>query len=448
MGLMDKIKGELVDIIEWIDDSRSTLAWRFPRYQNEIKNGAELIVREGQEAVFVYRGMLADRFGPGHYTLTSENLPLMSTLQGWKHGFNSPFRSEVYFLNTRPVTDLRWGTPNPITVRDPDFRMVQVRANGLCVVRIDDAEVFLREVIGTDSKVEVDEITELLRRVITLAFSDMVMETGLGAIDLQGRQVELSAKLRDFVAERVDDEYGLGIQDITLNISLPEEVTQAMTRGVARGVEESGFLHNVGDLDRYQQAKAADAMVAAAENPGGGMAGDLMGAGMGMAMGAQMAQAMQPGQQAQGAPAAAPPAPPGLPAAQFHLEINGQAVGPYTLDQVQAWVTSGQVTGASLAWSPGMAGWAPANTVPALQPIFATPPPPPAPPAPPAGSAPPPPGAPAAPAPQAPAPPAPQAPAPQAPPAEAPPTDAPQDGGNAAPPPPAGYQPPPPPEGS
>src|SRR5690606_19865352 len=142
---------------------------------------------------------------------------------------------------------------------------------GLCVVRIDDAEVFLREVIGTDSKVEVDEITELLRRVITLAFSDMVMETGLGAIDLQGRQVELSAKLRDFVAERVDDAYGPGIPDIALNISLPAAVTQAMTRGVACGVEESGFLHDVGELDRYQQANAADAMVAAAENAGGGM---------------------------------------------------------------------------------------------------------------------------------------------------------------------------------
>jgi len=138
VGLMDKLRGELVDIIEWIDDSRSTLAWRFPRYQNEIKNGAQLIVREGQKAAFVYRGALADVFDPGHYELTSENLPILGTLQGWKHGFDSPFRSEVYFLNTRPVTNIRWGTPQPVTVRDPDFKMVQVRANGLCVVRIAD----------------------------------------------------------------------------------------------------------------------------------------------------------------------------------------------------------------------------------------------------------------------------------------------------------------------
>ena len=312
MGLLDKLRNELVDIIEWIDDSRSTLAWRFPRYQNEIKNGAQLIVREGQKAAFVYRGKLADVFEPGHYELTSENLPILGTLQGWKHGFDSPFRSEVYYINTRPVTDLRWGTPQPVTVRDPDFKMVQVRANGLCVVKIDDVEIFLREVIGTDSAVEADEISELLRRVITLAFSDMVLETGLGAIDLQGRQVELAGKLRDFVAERVDDEYGLAIPEITMNISLPEEITAAMTRGVARGVEESGFLDNVGSMDRYQQSKAAEAMVAAAGNPGGSAMGDMMQMGMGAAMAGQMAGqmagAMAPQQQAQ--PAAAVPAPP------------------------------------------------------------------------------------------------------------------------------------------
>ncbi len=398
MGILDKIKGELVDIIEWMDDSRSTLAWRFPRYHNEIKNGAELIVREGQEAVFVYRGALADRFLPGHYKLSSENLPILSTLQGWKHGFNSPFRSEVYFINTRPVTDLRWGTPQPVTVRDPDFKMVQVRANGLCVVKIQDAEIFLREVIGTDSSVEVEEITELLRRVITLAFSDLVLETGLGAIDLQGRQVELSAKLRDFVAERVDDEFGLAVPDITMNISLPDEITAAMTRGVARGVEEGGFLDNVGDLNRYQQARQADAMLAAAQNPGGGgTMGDMMGMGMGMAMAGQMANQMQ-AQQAQ-----APAAPPPLPGAQtFHVEMGGQSQGPFTVAQIQSGIANGQVTATSLVWTNGMAAWAAASTVPALQPLFAAPPP--LPPAPPAGDGgvavpPQPPAPPAAPAP-------------------------------------------------
>jgi membrane protease subunit (stomatin/prohibitin family) len=221
MGLMSKIKNEFVDIIEWIDDSHSTLAWRFPRYQNEIKNGAQLIVREGQKAIFVYRGAMADTFDPGNYELKTENLPVLGTLQGWKYGFDSPFRSEVYFINTRPVTSLRWGTPTPVTVRDPDFKMVQVRANGLCVVKVANPEIFMKEVIGTDSSVDVEEIAELLRRVISLAFSDMVMATKLGVIDLQGRQVELSDKLREFVQERVDDEYGLEIPSITMTISLP-----------------------------------------------------------------------------------------------------------------------------------------------------------------------------------------------------------------------------------
>src|SRR3954447_23735422 len=231
MGLMDKLKGELVDLIEWMDDSHSTLAWRFPRYNNEIKNGAQLIVREGQRAVFVYRGQLADTFDPGPHELTTENLPILSTLQGWKHGFNSPFRSEVYFINTRPVTDLRWGTAQPITIRDPDFGMVQVRANGLCVVTIAQPDIFLREVIGTDSAVEAEEISELLRQVINTAFGQMVLDTKLGAIDLQGQQVALSAKLAEFVQAAVDDEFGLKINSVTMNISLPDEIGAAMTAG-------------------------------------------------------------------------------------------------------------------------------------------------------------------------------------------------------------------------
>jgi membrane protease subunit (stomatin/prohibitin family) len=385
MGLMDKIKGELVDIIEWFDDTRSTLAWRFPRYQNEIKNGAELIVREGQQAVFVYRGKIADKFGPGHYQLVTENLPILSTLQGWPHGFRSPFRSEVYFINTRPVTDLRWGTPSPVTVRDPDFKMVQVRANGLCVLRIADPEIFLREIIGTDSTVTTEEISELLRRIITLAFSDMIMATGMGAIELQGRQVQLSDKLRDFVQERVDDEFGLKIDSVTMNITLPEEITQAMTRGVARGVEEGSYLDNVGPMDRLQQGAAAQAMVEAARNPGGG-AGTMMGAGLGMALGQQMGQQMAAGQQGgyaqpQQGGYAPPTGPPPLPQAQlFHAELNGQAAGPFTIDQLRQYVTGGLLNPNSNVWANGMPNWVAAQSVPALAPLFAPSMPPPLPP--------------------------------------------------------------------
>ena len=387
MGVISKLKGELVDIIEWFDDTRTTLAWRFPRYNNEIKNGAQLIVREGQQAVFVYRGQLADTLGPGNYELTTENLPIMSTIQGWKHGFKSPFRSEVYFINTRPVTELRWGTPNPITIRDPDFKMVQVRANGMCVVRVADPGIFLREVIGTDSNVNVDEISELLRRIIAQAFSDMILQTGVGVIDLQGKGGELSQKLKAFVQERVDDEYGLSIDDILLNVSLPDEITAAMTRGVARGVEEQGFLNQVDDMQRYQQGKLGEAMVAGASNPGGSSVGDFLGAGMGMALGQQMGMggAVAGSPQAAPAPAAAPPP---LPTAtQYHVEQNGQAGGPYTAAQLQQYIAAGSVTKQTLVWSANMAGWTAAGAVAELAPLFpAVPPPlpPQAPPAPPA----------------------------------------------------------------
>ena len=369
MGLIDKLRGELVDIIEWLEDSRTLLAWRFPRYQNEIKQGAQLIVREGQIAIFVYQGQLADTFGPGTYTLNTQNLPIMSTLQGWKYGFNSPFRSEVYFVNTRPVTDLRWGTPTPITLRDPDFGMVQMRANGLCVVRVQDPVIFLRRVIGTDSSVDIDEITELIRREISQALSELVLGTGVGAIDLQSHQTELSGKLRDVVALRVDDEFGLAIESITMTVSLPDEITQAMTRGVAQGVEESGRMRQLDDLDKYQRVRQIDAMNAAAGNPGGGAMGDMMGAGMGVVLGQQMANQMnQPAQQQT-------PPPLVQDSQTFHIEINGASAGPYNIGQVREMVANGQLTTHTLVWSAGLAGWMPAGQVPALLAFFVSPPP-------------------------------------------------------------------------
>lgn len=397
MGLIGKLKGELVDIIEWIDDSRSTLAWRFPRYQNEIKNGAQLIVREGQKAVFVYRGQLADQYDPGHYELTSENMPIMSTLQGWKYGFDSPFRSEVYFINTRPVTDIKWGTPSPITIRDPDFRMVPVRANGTVIVKIADVQAFLREVIGTDSAVEADEISELLRRVIATAFSEMVLSTGLGAIDLQTRQLELADKLRAHVIEKVDDEFGLDIPDITLTISLPDEVTQALSRGAAKAGETSNYIETV-NLSKLQQANAADAILAAANNPGGSAMGDMMQMGMGLAMAQQMADQVG-GAFGNGRPAAAPAGavPPPMPGqTMYHVDMGGQPGGPFNIAQIQQGVASGQVTAQTLVWANGMAAWAAAGTVPELAGLFNVPPPmpgagapPPMPPTPPAPTEPP-----------------------------------------------------------
>ena len=156
MGLFDKLRAELIDIIEWVDDSRHTLVWRFPRYHNQIKNGAQLIVRPGQVAVFVHRGELADVFEPGHYTLNTDNLPVFSTLAGWKYGFDSPFKAEVYFVSTRQMTDLKWGTPNPIMMRDADFGPIRIRAFGTYALKAVDAKALLKELVGTDSEFDAD----------------------------------------------------------------------------------------------------------------------------------------------------------------------------------------------------------------------------------------------------------------------------------------------------
>ncbi|TMQ57942.1 MAG: antifreeze protein, partial [Candidatus Eisenbacteria bacterium] len=163
MGLVSKLRGELVDIIEWVDSTRNTLVWRFPRYQNEIKNGARLVVRPGQSAIFVDRGRIADVFQPGSYELGTKNLPLLTTLRGWPHGFNSPFKAEVYFVTTRQVTELKWGTPHPVLLRDPEFGPLRVRAFGTYTLRAVKPEALLSELVGTDGSFEADEIEVLLR---------------------------------------------------------------------------------------------------------------------------------------------------------------------------------------------------------------------------------------------------------------------------------------------
>src|ERR1700730_8236006 len=214
MGLFDRLRNELIDIIEWVDNTNRTLVWRCPRYQNEIKNGAQLIVRPGQKAIFVHRGQIADVFEPGNYTLGTEKLPILSTLQGWKSGFNSPFKSEVYFVSTRQITDLKWGTPNPIILRDADFGPVRLRAFGTYVLKATDPKALLKELVGTDGVVEADEVSELLRSIIMTAFSDMLGESKIAALDLAAHYREMSEQLRKLVCERVDDEYGLDIPQL------------------------------------------------------------------------------------------------------------------------------------------------------------------------------------------------------------------------------------------
>lgn len=364
MGLFDKLLGELVDIIEWVDDSRHTLVWRFPRYHNQIKNGAQLIVRPGQVAVFVHRGELADVFEPGHYTLRTDNLPILSTLQGWKHGFDSPFKAEVYFVSTRQITDLKWGTPNPIMLRDPDFGPIRLRAFGVYGLRAIDPRALLKELVGTDQQFEADEISELMRSLISTAFADLLGTQKIAALDLAARYRELSDELRKLVCERIDDEYGLEVPQLSIvNISLPEEVEKALDTRSSMGV--------IGDMSQFQQYQMGQAMLAAAKSPSGGGAAEGMGLGMGFAMASRMAQA--PGVAA--APAMPPPPP--VPAA-WYIARAGQTQGPLDAAALAQSIASGQMTAATPVWCAGMAGWTPAGQVPQLSIYFgATPPPPP-----------------------------------------------------------------------
>lgn len=361
MGLFDKLRGELIDIIEWVDDDRHTLVWRFPRYNNEIKNGAQLIVRPGQMAIFVRQGQVADVFSPGQYQLSTKNLPILSTLGGWLHGFESPFKAEVYFVSTRQVTDLRWGTPNPVMLRDPDFGPIRLRAFGTYALRATDPAALLRELVGTDSSFDTEEITELLRSMIVTEFSNILATSELAALDLAANYPALSEKLRRAVVERVDDEYGLDLPALfVVNISFPEEVERALDQRTSMGV--------LGDLGRFQQYQMGNAMMAAAANPSGGEAGAGIGMGMGLAMANQMAQNV-------GTHFAPPP----VPGAQrrWYLAEKGQSVGPLSATELEHAIASGRLTAQTPVWCAGMAQWKPAAETELAQ-FLAPPPPPPA----------------------------------------------------------------------
>ena len=184
MSIFDFLRGEFIDVIHWTDDTRDTIVWRFEREGHAIKYGAKLTVREGQAAVFVHEGQLADTFGPGLYELETNNLPILTTLQHWDHGFQSPFKSEIYFVNTRRFTDLKWGTRNPITCRDPEFGMVRLRAYGTYTMRVADPAKFLVEIVGTDGEFTTEEIEFQIRNIIVTHFSQIIATSGIPVLDM------------------------------------------------------------------------------------------------------------------------------------------------------------------------------------------------------------------------------------------------------------------------
>lgn len=362
------IKGEFVDVIDWTDDTRDTMVWRFERHGNAIKYGAKLTVREGQAAVFVHEGQLADVFGPGLYMLETNNMPIMTTLQHWDHGFNSPFKSEIYFVSTTRFNDLKWGTKNPIMCRDPEFGPVRLRAFGTYSMRVSDPAVFLKEIVGTDGEFTKDEVSDQIRNVIVQQFSQIIAKAGIPVLDMAANTGDLGKLVTTAINPTVAA-YGLTLPEFYIeNISLPEEVEKALDKRTSVGI--------AGDLNKYMQFSAAEAM-----GKPGSSGGDAMTAGMGAAMGMAMAQNMGPwgAPPAQGAAAAAPPPPPPPPAGtQWHLAENGATKGPYSEADLAGLVASGALTRATMVWSAGMEGWKPAAET-ALARLFAHMPPPPPP---------------------------------------------------------------------
>ena len=359
MGLFDALRNEFIQIIEWLDESGNTLVYRFPVHDQEIKMGAQLTVRENQVALFLNEGEVADLFKPGRYELSTQNLPILTTLRGWKYGFDSPFKAEVYFFNTRLFTDLKWGTSNPVMMRDAEFGMIRMRAFGTYAIRISDPKEFFRQIVGTQGLTTTEDILGQLRSTIISHFSDIVAESKIAALDLASSYRELATLAQKELAPTFAS-YGLELARFNIdNISLPEEVEAAIDQRTKIGV--------LGDrMGQYAQMQTAESIKVAAANPGG-MAGAGAGIGAGMAMGQMMSQSL--GQSASAAPpapgaGAAPPPPPGgssnVP--RWSLAIDGKTYGPYTDDALKNMIEGGQVSASTHAWRPGASGWAPLDS--------------------------------------------------------------------------------------
>lgn len=298
MGLIDYLKGQFLEIIEWTDDSRDTLSWRFPDEDKEIKNGAQLIVRESQTVQFVYLGQFGDTFGPGKHTLVTDNIPILSTLKGWKYGFNSPFKADVYYINTRLFTGNKWGTSNPIMMRDQDFGIVRVRAFGTFDFRITDPKLFLKEVAGSDHHFRLDEFADTMRSRIISVFSEALATAKVPVLDLATRYSELGEALLPVINPITEGKYGIQIASFILeNASVPPEVEAA--------IDKRSSMSAIGNLNDYVKFQMAEGMA-----KGGGA-----GAPAEMAMGFAMAQEMMKNTNLTPSGPATPPPLPGAPAA-------------------------------------------------------------------------------------------------------------------------------------
>ncbi|MBQ3618891.1 MAG: SPFH domain-containing protein [Bacteroidales bacterium] len=382
MGLFDKakelIKGELIDVVEWLDNSQNIILHRFDRRNDgAIKNGAQLTVRESQVAVFVNEGEIGDIFTPGRYELTTNNLPILTKLKSWKYGFDSPFKCEVYFINTKVFTAQKWGTPANFYVRDQDFGRVTIRAFGTYSMQVTDAAKFIQKLSGTNGEYTTNDIADELRSIIVTNLVSTIGESGKSLLDFAAEQ----SKMSKVVEQRINSESDYGItftKFLISSITLPEALQKKLDEGTG--------MNMLGDMNKYQQMSMADAMKAAASNPGNGGGGQGMMEMMmmnNMMQNQQMQQQMLQQQMMQnqgygqtGYGQAAPPPPP--PMSQYYVAVNGQQQGPFPLQTLQQMAAQGQFTPSTQVWKQGMATWAAASTVAELSQVFgAVPPPPP-----------------------------------------------------------------------
>ncbi|MFK7876884.1 MAG: SPFH domain-containing protein [Paracoccaceae bacterium] len=367
MGIFDFLTGEFIDVIHWVDDTRDTMVWRFEREGHEIKYGAKLTVREGQAAVFVHEGQLADVFTPGLYMLETNNMPVLTTLMHWDHGFKSPFKSEIYYVNTTRFGDLKWGTKNPIICRDPEFGPVRLRAFGTYSVKISDPARFLVEIVGTDGEFTMDEISFQIRNIIVQEFSRTLARAGIPVLDMAANTRELGQLVAREIEPRLT-EYGLSLPELYIeNISLPPAVEDVLDKRSSMGV--------IGNLNEYMQYQTAESL-----GRDGAGAGAIQ-TGVGAALGMQIANSMQPGPwgarpaQTDAPQAIAPPPPPVEHV--WHIAKAGETTGPFAKAELGQMAAKGDLSRDSYVWTPGQDGWLRAEDVIELAQLFTILPPPP-----------------------------------------------------------------------
>ena len=366
MGFWDTVKqhagAQFLDVIEWLDDTNNTIVYRYPVFNQAIQDGGKLVVREGQAAIFINEGKLSDVFGPGTYELSTRTKAISSFFTSIKYALNYPYKGDIYFVSTRQFTDQKWGTSNPIMLRDADFGPTRIRAFGIYCFRVTDPAQFLREVVGTDGLFTTNEIVGQLKRKLVSQFTDQVVSSKVAVLDLGARFSELGEAMCKQMTPWFQQHYGLTLTDFTIeNVSLPPAVEKALDKRTSMGV--------LGDLNAYTQFQAANAMETAAKNPGAG--GAMMNAGMGFAMGnvmaGQMAQAHTPGGQPfnpqTGMNAGAPPPPPAAPQLFHYNGPSGQ--GQFSAQDIAERVKANR--GAKHhVWQAGWSGWKGWNEVPAI----------------------------------------------------------------------------------